>query len=278
MSLALASFLGLSVGLLVYALRRRILAKYHSDVLWLQHTMWLFKPDVESKGRTVGLYYAGVIAVSIAIWLIFLSPIFVAVWLVLTQVVPKMWAKVAWNKRRDTINEQLPAAVRQLGSSVGSGMSIAQAVERLATRAQHPVRMEFYVISNYWKLGADFGTSIRDAKRRLDLPSFNLFASALLVNQSMGGNLTGTLNRLAHSLEEIDRMQREVRAATAEGRTNIKVLAVAPAIILSIVAFMDAEAVGMLFTKPVGQAILALCLGLTVAGTWWAWQIVESDV
>jgi len=278
MNLALAAFLGLSVSLLVYALRRHILAKYRSDVLWLQHTMWLFKPDVKSKARTVGLYYLGVVVVSIVLWLVFLSPIFVALWIVLTQIAPKMIAKIAWNKRRDTINEQLPAAVRQLGSSVGSGMSIAQAVDRLATRAQFPVRMEFYVISNYWKLGADFSTSIRDAKRRLDLPSFNLFASALLVNQSMGGNLTGTLNRLAHSLEEIDRMQREVRAATAEGRTNIKVLAVAPAIILGIVAFMDAQAVGMLFTKPIGQAILALCVALTIAGTWWAWQIVESDV
>ena len=55
-----------------------------------------------------------------------------------------------------------------------------------------------------------------------------LFASAILVNQKLGGNISQTLDRLAGSLESIEHMRREVHAATSEGRTNIKVLAIAP--------------------------------------------------
>lgn len=278
MIFAISALFGLAVALGVYALRRPLVKKFQSDVAWLQHTLWLFKPDTENKVSYVGWYYGVAIGVAVAIWLLSTSPIFVGLWLLAAQLGPRLYADRAWKKRKETVNEQLPASVRQLASSVGSGMSIAQAIERQSLRAEHPTRMEFFVVANYWKMGADFATSIQDAKRRLDLPSFDLFSAALLVNQQMGGNLTATLNRLAHSLDEIDRMQREVKAATAEGRMNIKVLAVAPVMILGLVAAMDYEAVVLLFTKPIGQAILGVCALLTFIGTYWAWQIVESDV
>lgn len=276
--IAIAILFGVAIGLLAFALRGPFRRRFEKDVAWLEHTFWRFSPTPKPARPYVVAGYCG--AAALFVLLVLLSGNIVlslAIWGVVIMV-PRWYAARAWSKRKEEIDEQLPEAVRQLSSSVGSGLSLAQAIERMAIRAQSPIRTEFYVISNYWKLGADFSTSIEDAKRRLELANFDLFASALIVNHRMGGNVTDTLDRLATSLESIARMKREVHAATAEGRMNIKVLAVAPVIMLGLVSFMDGEAVGMLFTRPVGQFILGFCILLTVIGTMWAWKIVESDV
>lgn len=277
-SIGIALLFGAATGLLAFALRSPFRRRFEKDVAWLEHTLWRFSPT--PKPARPYVIWGYVAAAALLVLLVVLSgnvALSLAIWGVAVMS-PRWWAKRAWEKRKEVVDEQLPEAVRQLSSSVGSGMSLAQAIERMAIRTPSPIRTEFYVISSYWKLGADFTTSIEDAKRRLELANFDLFASSLIVNHRMGGNVTDTLDRLAASLESIAQMKREVHAATAEGRMNIKVLAVAPAIILGLVSFMDREAVGMLFTRPMGQVVLAACVLLTVVGTMWAWRIVESDV
>lgn len=278
MPVVIALGFGFALALLVYGLRARIRRRFRRDVAWLEHTFWRFTPSPRPAEPYVAAFYLGAAALLVVLLLALASPLLaVAAWS-LVILVPRWLAARAWDRRKREVDGQLPTAVRQLSSSVGSGLSLAQSMDRMTVRAPAPIRTEFYVISNYWKMGADFTTSLAEAKRRLDLPSFDLFASALVVNQHMGGNVTDTLDRLASSLEAIARMRRDVHAATAEGRTNIKVLAVVPFVMLGLVSFMDREAVVMLFTTPVGQLVLGFCILLTALGTWWAWRIVKADV
>ena len=278
MTLLIAVTFGLASTLLVFALRKQLLRRFDRDCAWLEHTFWRFSPTPKPVRTYVLGYYAAALALLVVLLVALANPLLAVAGWSAVVLVPRFVAERAWQRRKREIDAQLPATVRQLSSSVGSGLSLAQAIERLATRAPAPIRTEFFVISNYWKMGADFATSIEEAKRRLELQNFTLFASAVVVNQRMGGNVTATLDRLATSLESIARMQREVHAATAEGRTNIKVLAVAPFIMLGLTSFMDREAVGMLFTTLVGQLVLGGAVLLTSVGTLWAWRIVKSDV
>lgn len=277
MPILLASAFGAAIALTVWSLREALVRRFEKDVGWLQHMVWRFTPEPFPAERYVAMLYAGAVAL-LFLLLLLVEPIAAVGCWTIVVVLPRLFLARAWAKRRKTINEQLPAAVRQMSSGVGSGLSLAQAIERLALRAATPIRTEFHIMANYWKLGADFSSTIEEAKRRLDLPNFNLFASALVVNQRMGGNITETLDRLAGSLESIEQMRRDVHAATSEGRTNIKVLAITPLIMVGMISLMDAGAVKMLFTTPVGHLLLLIAVLLTALGTWWAWTIVRSDV
>jgi tight adherence protein B len=274
----LAALIGLSAALLVWSLRGRLAARWNYDVAWVEHTVWRFTPDPVNARRYVALFYGGAVLVLFLLLLLVPNKILAAgLWAILIAV-PRLAVSRAWAKRRQQIEQQLPIAVRQMSSSVASGMTLAQAIERLAGRAPDPIRVEFRIMTGYWQLGSDFTATIEEAKRRLNLENFNLFASAILVNQRLGGNVSLTLDRLAGSLEAIDQMKREVHAATAEGRTNIKVLAVAPFGMLGLVALMDAGAVGMLLTRSFGHLLLAVAALLTATGTLWAWRIVNANV
>ncbi len=273
-----ALLFGLSALLMVWSLRQKLLERWNNDVAWVKHTAWRFTPDPVDATRYVALFYTGAVAILFLLLLMLPNKVIaIGIWIVLI-VIPKILVSRAWSKRREKIESQLPIAVRQMSSTVASGMTLAQAIERLAARAPEPIRVEFRIMTGHWQLGADFASTIEEAKRRLDLQNFNLFASAILVNQRLGGNISETLDRLAGSLESIEQMRLEVHAATAEGRTNIKVLAVTPFLMLGLIALMDSQAVGLLLTKPLGHLLLAAAALLTGAGTLWAWKIVNADV
>ena len=276
--LVLACAFGASVALALWGLAPDLRRRFQQDVAWLRYSVWRITPEPIPAERYVLLFYlaAGLLLLLFVAFAPSL-PVALMLWLVLV-VGPRLWMAQAWARRRKLVDEQLPAAVRQMSSGVGSGLSLAQAIERLAVRAPDPIRVEFQIMSNYWRMGADFISTIEEAKRRLDLANFNLFGSALIVNQRMGGNVTETLDRLAGALESIAKMRKEVHAATSEGRMNIKVLAVAPFLMLALILLMDAEAVGMLFQRALGHVLLGVAAMLTVVGTWWAWKIVAADV
>lgn len=270
--------IGFSVALLVFAFRWEILALFRRHVARIEHMKWRLSPEPYDARTGVLIHWIFAIVTPIIIVLFLpLKGILLAFWAV-GAVMPAILLDREWQKRRKLLNDQLPKAVLQLSSGVASGMSLVQAIERIAERGEEPLRTEFRIIANYWNMGSDFTSTIEEAKRRLDLQDFTLFSSALVINQRMGGNVVKTLERLALSLESVDRMRKEVFAATSEGRTNIKVLAVAPFIMLGFTTVIDAQAVGWLFTKPFGQVLLLLAVILTATGTFWAWRIVNADV
>lgn len=276
--LLLAAMLGGSLALLTWVLRADLVRRWQMDVAWLEHMVWRFTPDPFDGRKYVAMYYIISAAVLLLIMAIMPSKVMgLIIWAILF-ILPKIMVNKRWEKRRKTIHEQLPGSILKMSTSVASGMSLAQAIERLAEREPAPIAGEYKVIANYWNLGADLGSTIEEAKRRLKLQDFNLFASAILVNQRMGGNIVETLDRLSASLESIARMRREVFAATAEGRQNIKVLAFAPIVMLAFVAVIDARAVGMLFTTPLGNVLLGVAVLLILSGTLWAWKIINADI
>jgi len=277
-ALILAIMIGVSGAFIIWTLREPLIARWEKDVAWLEHTIWRFTPEPFNARPYVAGFYLGAIVLLILLVMIFPMPLFgVVIWFIIIPL-PKVFIDRAWSKRRRSIDEQLPAAVLQMSSSVASGMSLIQAIERLAERAPGPINTEFRIIAGYWHLGSDLTATIEEAKRRLRLPNFTLFASAILINQRLGGDITKTLDRLAYSLEAVERMRREVHAATSEGRTNIKVLMIAPIIMLGFITVIDPPAVGMLLTRPLGHILLGVAALLTAAGTFWAWRIVRSDV
>ncbi len=133
-------------------------------------------------------------------------------------------------------------------------------------------------MASRYAYGANLESTIREAKARLALPNFNLFASALLLNREMGGDIGQTLTRISLSLDKLHEMRKTVEAHTAEGRTNIKVLLVAPVLMLLMMSTVDFEDVKALFTTTPGYCILLTAVLLTGTGMYFASRITRSEI
>jgi tight adherence protein B len=276
--LAIAAGIGLSVVLLIWGLRGYLMRRYERDRAWVALTALRFTPNpVDADALTMG-YYA--VFCLLLVLLVFAMPnlVFAVIFWLILLAVPRVVVEWLWQHRRRKIDLQLPAAVSSMSNSIRAGLTVVQAIQRLAETAPEPIRTDFRVMANRYAFGASLDSTLREAKERLDSPNFNLFASALLLNREMGGDISETLTRISQSLDKLHQMRQTVEAHTSEGRTNIKVLLIAPVIILLMLSTADGEGVKMLFTTSQGYTVLLVAGTLIAIGVYFAGKITRADI
>jgi Flp pilus assembly protein TadB len=273
-----AVLVGLAVALAIWAERKQIAEKFARDIEWMRATYLRFDPNPINAKNYMLMYYAAFVGLLILL-LALIPNTFVAFgfWF-LSMMIPSILIEWAWRARIAKIDLQIPQAVATLANSMRAGLTLVQAVTRLSEQAPEPIRSEFKIMANQYGYGADMETVIRNAKTRLNLPNFNLFASALILNREMGGDISETLTRISKSLDKLREMRKTVEAHTSEGRTNIKVLMIAPVFMLLLMCIVDSAGVMMLFTTTQGIAVLTVAAVLTGSGAYLARRITKSDI
>lgn len=273
-----AGLFGLAAALAGWRLSNWLRRWYADQQKWVHQTMLRFSPrQIDVPRWTMG-YLLLRIGTVVVMFLLFPNPVVLILTLVAVLFLPRRLADWAWEQRRNKINDQMAGTVATMANSVHAGLSLVQAIQRLAEQSPDPIRTEFRIMANRYALGADLEATILEAKRRLALPNWNLFASALLVNRQMGGDVATTLDRISQSLERLHEMHQTVHASTSEGRANIKVLCLAPFFILGMLYMMDKEGVRLMFTTPQGWVVLLIAATLTGAGVFWASKIIGTEV
>jgi len=181
-------------------------------------------------------------------------------------------------QHKQKIEDQLADAMVALASAVRAGLSLAQSLEILASQCPRPINAEFRQMVGDYKLGKPLDRTLTEAKERLQSENFALFAAALLASHESGGRLNETVERIAQSVLEMQRLERKIMAETAHGRKSAVYMALAPAVILVAYWFVDPGNTRLLFTSFCGQALLALALLFNVAAYLWARAILNPDI
>jgi len=181
-------------------------------------------------------------------------------------------------RRREKIENQLADAMATLANAVRAGLSLAQAMEILAAQCPKPINAEFHQMAAEYKLGKPLARTLTEAKERLKSENFALFAAALLASHESGGRLNETVDRIAQSVLEMQRLDRKVVSETAQARKSALYMALAPAFILAAYYFVDPVNTSLLFTRLIGQLLLAAALVLNVIAYAWARMILNPDI
>ncbi|MCL2648633.1 MAG: type II secretion system F family protein [Phycisphaerales bacterium] len=269
---------GGAIACLIWAAKGMALRRYNKDVQWMRETYHRFHPEEINAELYTVLYYLGcVLLLLILLWLIPSWVLAVIFWIVF-MFLPAFLIEWAWRRRVQEVDQQISQCVTSMANSMRAGLTLVQAMTRLSEQAPDPIKMEFKIMANQYGLGADMKTVLKNAKERLKLANFNLFASALLLNREMGGDVAETLTRISKSLDKLREMRKTVEAHTSEGRTNIKILLLGPVAMLLLMAIVDRKGVIMLFTTPQGIAMLMVAGLLSGTGVFFARKITRSDV
>ena len=181
-------------------------------------------------------------------------------------------------KRRLLIEDQLADAMVSLSNAIKAGLSLAQALDILARQSPKPISQEFLQIVGEYQLGKDLEQCLKEAKDRLRSENFALFAAALEASRQSGGRLNETVERIATSVRELQRLERKVRSETAQARTSSLYMALAPIVILLMNYFIDPVHTRMLFTEIPGQMILCLAFILNLLAYFWARTILNPEI
>ena len=181
-------------------------------------------------------------------------------------------------KRRLLIEDQLADAMVSLSNAIKAGLSLAQSLDILARQSPKPICQEFLQIVGEYQLGKDLEQCLKEAKDRLRSENFALFAAALEASRQSGGRLNETVERIATSVRELQRLERKVRSETAQARTSSVYMALAPPVILVMNYFIDPVHTRMLFTEVPGQMILCLAAVMNLLAYLWARMILNPEI
>jgi tight adherence protein B len=181
-------------------------------------------------------------------------------------------------KHRQKIEDQLADSMVTLANAVKAGLSLPQSLEILAAQCPRPINAEFHQIVGEYNLGKPLDRSLVEAKERLRSENFALFAAALMASRESGGRLNETVERIATSVLELQRLDRKVQSETAQARKSAVYMALAPAFILVVYYFVDPENTSLLFTHVIGQIMLGAAIVFNLLAYFWARVILHPDI
>lgn len=246
--------------------------------------------DLREKLRRLRVPVAKVRAYLLS-WLVFVAGVFLVFWilgdmLILGILCSGLLLGLPWyiirrmaEKRAEKIEDQLADAMVSLSSAIKAGLSLAQAIEILAQQTPRPICQEFRQMHGEYQLGKPMERCLSETKERLKSENFALFAAAMEASRQSGGRLNETVDRIAHSVRELQRLERKIRSETAQARASAVYMALAPLAILAMYYFIiDRENTERLFTTVPGQIMLCAALILNVLAYLWARAILNPEI
>jgi tight adherence protein B len=98
-------------------------------------------------------------------------------------------------------------------------------------------------------------------------------------SRESGGKLNETVERIAISVREMQRLERKIQADTSQARTSAVYMALVPFAILALYYFvLDPINTERLFTTVFGQMLLCVALILNIVAYLWARRILHPDI
>ncbi len=220
----------------------------------------------------------GIILVPLLTWLISRDVIMTVSAAIGMALLPSMIYKTLRKRRLKKFEAQLPDAFMMISASLQAGASLNMALEGLIKEQPAPLSQEFELLVRQQRIGVDLETALSNMEKRMPSADFIVATSAIKIAREVGGNLIEVMETLADTLRRKAAMEGKIESLTAQGKLQGKVMTGLP-ILLGVILFqMEPEAMGKMFTTPMGWATLAVIVVMEFLGYMVIRKITSIDV
>lgn len=186
--------------------------------------------------------------------------------------------KMVASQERKRFDRQLPDTLTLTSTSLRAGYSLLQAVEAVAQESPEPTRREFGRALTEIRLGRPLTDALGDIAVRMESQDFEWAVLAIGIQREVGGNLAEVLQTTAEMMNQRDRLRREMRALTAEGRISAIIMGVLPFFLFGLISFINPTYLNPLYSTKVGWGMIGFAVVLLIAGVAWMQKIINIEV
>ena len=151
-------------------------------------------------------------------------------------------------------------------------------MERVIKGYPGPLAKEFGLVLNKMQLGQNLEESFEEMAERVNRPDIDILVSTVNILKETGGNLAETFFVMSETLRERQKMEKKIKALTAQGMMQAKIVSVLPVLLIAIFYVMDKNYISPLIFKPLGWACLIVVLVLILVGGFVMRKMVEIKV
>jgi tight adherence protein B len=198
--------------------------------------------------------------------------------LAIAAAVPWAALNYAVSSRRKKFTSQLPDMLQLLAGTLRAGYSLLQGVEASSEEVEDPMGHELRRVLAEARLGRPLEEALEDCAQRMGSDDFSWAVMAIGIQREVGGNLAELLMTVSQTMIARERLRRDVKALTAEGRISAIVLGILPVGLGVVMYMINPKYMGVLFHDPIGQIMLVGAVVVACFGFWWMKKTIEIEV
>ncbi len=186
------------------------------------------------------------------------------------------WTFRRW-RRQKSMRKQLPEALDIIADVVRSGRGLEQAAEMVSQETTGPLSEEFGAAATQLRLGQPAPAVLAGMVRRVPLPEFRIFATAVLVHRRAGGNLPLLTERLARAARDRQEFYGHLGAVTAGSRLSAIGLVIGSVLAVCALAAMQPTYYGKFFEHTWGIPLMITAAVLQFCGIVWVYRVLKVN-
>jgi tight adherence protein B len=210
----------------------------HSSMIWrywLKYTLMLERKlrsmYIWTPGRVIALGQIAGLVLVIALNILVEIP-FGWLGVVLVLGYPPWKVEKMRRERVDKLEGQVVDFLMALANSLRAVPGVSAALQATLPVVQNPLREELDLVLKEIRVGSTMDQALVTMGSRVGSSFLDMGITAILIGKQLGGDLPGILERTASALREMERLEGVVRTKTAEGKAQLWVLGLAPAVML----------------------------------------------
>jgi tight adherence protein B len=171
----------------------------------------------------------------------------------------------------------LPQALQAVADSVRSGQTLSETFELVSKEIKGPLGSEFAYAHSQIELGHAPLSVMSRMVRRIPIPEFRIFATAVVVHRRAGGNLSLLTERMSHAARDRQDVRNHLMAVTSGSRLSAIGMVAGSVIAVGLIAWLEPVYIQPFLTHPTGPYLIATAVGLQLLGGLWVWRILKSS-
>jgi tight adherence protein B len=201
--------------------------------------------------------------------------------IVLVAIVAMVPAGYVLHKRDARLKEferQLPDTLQLLAGAMRAGFSFMQGLETVADESHGAMRRELQRVFTEARLGRGVEEALDETAERMQSKDLAWAVMAIRIQREVGGNLAQLLDTVADTMTKRERLRREIKTLTAEGRfSGILVSLFAPAF-GAFLFLTRRDYISKLWSESIGIIAIIAAGVMSVIGWLWIRKIVRIEV
>ena len=193
-------------------------------------------------------------------------------------VAPWIFLSIRQSRREAAFLGQLPDTLQLLAGSLQAGYSLPQAMDSVIREAKPPISTEFNRALIETRLGLPAEEALDGIAARTHSRDFSWIVMAIRIQREVGGNLAELLGTVAETLRERERLLRQIRSLSAEGRISAVILAALPFVFTGYMLIKQPTYLEPLYRTSFGLLISGTGLVLLLVGMEWMRRAIKVVV
>jgi tight adherence protein B len=191
---------------------------------------------------------------------------------------PSIYVSMSISKRVAKLNAQLPDALTLISNSVKAGFGLMQALDMASREVPHPLGTEFKRTLADINVGAATEEALLKLAERSGSGDLEIVVTAMLIQQTTGGNLSEILDNVAHTMRERIRIRGEIKTLTSQQMLTGFVVGGLPFAMVALFSLINPDYMTPLFTTTIGYAMIAGAIVLETFGVLTIKKILDIEV